>query len=109
MVTFKILAESLPLKWQMELRQALAGTTSAPPPPEDKKPVDPASAIDVTADGLQIVDIVVGWIRKMNRQQKSEKTFTGQGISLRIEKSDGKRISLTERNGVVVKQFLMFH
>jgi len=105
MMKFKILAERLPIKWQVELGQALAGDTQ--PTRLDIKTVKPAAAIDVNADDSQIVDVLVDWIRKTNRLHKSEKTFAGQGINLKLEKADGARISLNERNGAVVKQFLM--
>jgi hypothetical protein len=42
----------------------------------------------------------------MNRKQNTGKNFTGQGISLKIEKPDGSHIALSERNAAVVKQFL---
>jgi hypothetical protein len=46
----------------------------------------------------------------MNRVQKSNKPntkeFPNQGISLALERSDGAKITLTERNAGVVKQFL---
>lgn len=106
MVNFRILAERLPLKWQAELRQALAGSTVAPAVEGDKA-VNPITAIDVSADGPEVVDLIAGWIHKTNRLHRSERTFAGHGISLRIEALDGRHIFLTERNSVVVKRFLM--
>ena len=107
MIAFRILAERLPVKWQAELRQALQIDLPAAPTQEGGKPPDPATMIDVKAEDSAVVDVLVDWIRQMNRRMKSEKTFVGQGISLKIEKADGMRIALNERNGVVVKQFLM--
>jgi hypothetical protein len=107
MIAFKILAERLPVKWQTELRQALAIDSPAAPPQKDGKPDAPATTIDVQAKDEAIVDVLVAWLRQMNRRMKSEKTFVGPGISLKIEKIGGMRIALNERNGVVVKQFLM--
>jgi len=105
MITFKIIAEKLPIKWQVELRQALSGEN--PQTPIDVKKVEPVAKIDVKADDAQVVDSLVDWIRKTNRLLKSEKTFTGLGINLKLEKSDGNHIALNERNGAIVKQFLM--
>jgi hypothetical protein len=105
MVTFKIIAEKLPIKWQIELRQALSGEN--PETPIDVKKVEPAAKIDVKVDDAQVVDSLVDWIRKTNRLLKAEKTFAGVGINLRLEKPNGAHIALNERNGAIVKQFLM--
>lgn len=105
MITFKIRAERLPQKWHTELRQALAGAVAVGPPGE-KTAAGESSNLEVTAEGPQIVDRIVAWIRETNRRFKSQNTLPGPGISLRIEKPDGAHILLTERNGVVVKRFL---
>lgn len=104
MVTFKIIAEKLPVKWQVELRRAVSGENTDAP--VDVKNAQPVAAIDVKADDAQIVEVLVDWIRRTNRQHKSEKTFAGQGINLKLEKPDGSHIMLNERNGAVIKQFL---
>ena len=105
MITFKIIAEKLPIKWQVELRQALSGENSDTP--IDLKKEHPVATIEVKADDAQVVDSLVDWIRKTNRLLKSEKTFTGVGINLKLEKSDGTHIALNERSAAIVKQFLM--
>jgi len=105
MVTFKIIAKNLPIKWQAELRRALSGEN--PDAPIDVKTAQPVAAIEAKADDAQIVDALVDWIRKTNRLLKSEKTFTGIGINLKLEKPDGTSIALNERNSAIVKQFLM--
>jgi len=105
MITFKIIAEKLPIKWQVELRQTLSGEN--PEAPIDVKKVQPVATIDIKADDAQVVDSLVDWIRTTNRLMKSEKTFTGMGINLKLEKSDGTHIALNERNAAIVKQFLM--
>ncbi len=105
MITFKIIAEKLPIKWQVELRRVLSGEN--PDAPVDVKNTQAVAAIDVKADDAQVVDSLVDWIRKTNRLLKSEKTFTGAGINLKLEKSDGAHIALNERNASIVKQFLM--
>jgi hypothetical protein len=105
---FKILTERLPKKWQADLRETLGEVVA--PAASDAKPDESDNAILVTAEGPQIVDNLVRWIQRMNRQQKSNKpaaqSFPNQGISIMIERSDGTRITLTERNAGVVKQFL---
>jgi hypothetical protein len=107
-MAFKILTARLPKKWQADLRETLGDV--ATPATADEKTGDSASTIRVTAEGPHIVDSLVRWIQRMNRQQKSNKpaaqSFPGQGISIAIERSDGNRITLTERNAGVVKQFL---
>jgi len=113
MTTFKISTNRLPVKWQAELRDSLGGDATAPAPVAADKKTD-AGEIVVTAAGPQIVDDLLKWIQRMNRQQKSNKisaktstqSFPGQGISLTLERADGSRITLTERNASVVKQFL---
>jgi hypothetical protein len=104
---FKILTDRLPKKWQADLRETLGD--AAAPEASDEKAGESAKAILVTAEGPQIVDTLVRWIQRMNRQQKSSKpaaqSFPSQGISITIERSDGNRITLTERNAGVVKQF----
>jgi GAF domain-containing protein len=113
MTSFKILTNRLPVKWQADLRETLGeAATQAAPAADNKKAKDTAQEIVVTADGLQIVENLLRWIQRMNRQQQSNKqksnknVFPNQGISLAIERQDGNRINLTERNASVVKQFL---
>lgn len=105
MITFKILADKLPVRWQVELGQAVSG--QVPATPVDLKKVQPVAAIDVKAADTHVVEALVDWIRKTNRLLKSEKTFSGLGINLKLEKLDGTHIALNERNAAVVKQFLM--
>jgi hypothetical protein len=108
MISFKILTTRLPAKWQTELREALGNAAAQPSATATEK--DSKNAVQeivVTADGSQIVDDLLRWIQRMNRQQKSNKnSFPNQGISLAIARQDGARITLTERNASVVKQFL---
>jgi hypothetical protein len=108
MMPFKILTNRLPKKWQADLRETLGD--AAAPLAADTKTGDSATDIMVTAESSHIVETLVKWIQRMNRQQKSTKparqTFPTQGINLTIEKPDGTRITLTERNVGVVKQFL---
>ncbi len=113
MTSFKILTNRLPAKWQTDLRETLGeAATPAAPAADNKKAKDAAEEIAVAAEGLQIVDDLLRWIQRMNRQQQSGKqrsnknVFPNQGISLAIERQDGNRINLTERNASVVKQFL---
>jgi len=113
MTSFKILTNRLPVKWQTDLRETLGeAAAQSAPASDDKKAGDAAQEIVVAADGLQIVDDLLRWIQRMNRQQQSGKqksnknVFPNQGISLAIERGDGNRIALTERNASVVKQFL---
>jgi hypothetical protein len=105
---FKILTNRLPTKWQKDLRETL-GDLAAPSDAETQ-PSDAAKEIVITAASSQIVDDLVKWIQRMNRLQKSNKPknqeFPNQGISLALERSDGAKITLTERNAGVVKQFL---
>jgi hypothetical protein len=104
MMTFKILTTRLPLKWQKDLRETLGDTVTAPAAASSG---DGKNEITVTAENLQIVDDLLRWIQRMNRQQKSTKpVLPSQGISLTIARSDGSHINLTERNVSVVKQFL---
>jgi hypothetical protein len=106
MTSFKILTNRLPVKWQTELREAL-GNAAAQPTATEKDSKNAVQEIVVTAEGSQIVDDLLRWIQRMNRQQKSNKnSFPNQGISLAIARQDGARITLTERNASVVKQFL---
>jgi hypothetical protein len=104
MLPFKILADKLPLKWQVELMQVVSGETAAAP--IDVKTAMPVASIEVNSGDAQVIEALVDWIRRMNRLQKSEKTYAGLGINLKLEKNDGARILLNERNGAVVKQFL---
>jgi len=111
MKPFKISTKRLPVKWQMELREALgpaAAPASAPAVENDSSKAAPE--ILVNAESLQTIDELWKWIQRMNRQQKSGKagaqTLPTQGISLTLERADGARITLTERNASVVKQFL---
>ncbi len=111
MSPFKILTNRLPVKWQKDLRETLGNAaTPAPPATQEATPSDAPHEIVVTAGSSQIVDDLVRWIQRMNRQQKSGKpaaqSFPNQGISLTLERSDGTHITLTERNAGVVKQFL---
>jgi hypothetical protein len=108
MSSFKILTKRLPVKWQTDLREALGNAAAQPAPASmEEGAKNNAPDIVVTADGLQIVDDLLRWIQRMNRQQKSKKdNFPNQGISLTIERQDGGHITLTERNASVVKQFL---
>ena len=109
MTSFKILTNRLPVKWQAELREAL-GNAAAPAPAasteKDEKTETPE--IVVTAESAQIVDDLRRWIQRMNRQQQSNKknTFPNEGVSLTIQREDGNRIALTERNANIVRQFL---
>jgi len=109
MTSFKILTTRLPVKWQTELREAL-GNAAAPAPAAstEKDEKSEAPEIVVTAESEQIVDDLRRWIQRMNRQQQSNKknAFPNQGISLTIQRQDGNRITLTERNASVVRQFL---
>jgi len=109
MTSFKILTTRLPIKWQAELREAL-GNVAAPAPAAstDKDEKTEAPEIVVTAESEQIVDELRRWIQQMNRRQQSNKknVFPHQGISLTIQRQDGNRIILTERNASVVRQFL---
>jgi len=107
MVTFRIVAERLPQKWQTEIRQSLAGSTAEKPAGKGKKSSEPPKDIVITTEHADEVDLLVEWIRQKNREYKSEKTFSGMGIALKLAKPDGSHISLTDRNGVVVKQFLL--
>jgi hypothetical protein len=108
MNSFKILTKRLPVKWQKDLRETL-GEAAAPAAPE-AKPDEAPKEIVVNTDNAQIVDDLMKWIQRMNRQQNSNKpakqSFPNQGISLALERADGARITLTERNAGVVKQFL---
>jgi hypothetical protein len=107
-MAFKILTNRLPVKWQKDLRETLgdlaASTNSATPPS------DAVNEIIITTANSQIVDDLVKWIQRMNRLQKSNKPntkeFPNHGISLALERSDGAKITLTERNAGVIKQFL---
>lgn len=101
MTSFKILTKRLPVKWQAELREAL-GNAAAPATEKSEAP-----EMVVTAEGVHIVDHLLHWIQRMNRPQKSNKNaIPNQGVSLTIQRPDGNRITLTERNASVVKQFL---
>jgi|GEM_PF-2910011 len=113
MTSFKILTNRLPVKWQTDLRETLGEAAAQPAPAsDDNEAKNSVQEIVVTADSLQIVDDLLRWIQRMNRQQQSNKqksnknVFPNQGISLTIERRDGNRITLTERNASVVKQFL---
>jgi hypothetical protein len=106
-MAFKILTNRLPVKWQKDLRETLgdlATSTAAEAVPGDAK------EIVIGAANSQIVDDLVKWIQRMNRLQKPAKSnakeFPNQGISLALERADGAKITLTERNAGVVKQFL---
>jgi hypothetical protein len=107
MMTFKILTTRLPLKWQKDLQETLGTTVATPTPAAEATSGESKNEITVTAENLQIVDDLLRWIQRMNRQQKSTKpVLPSQGISLTIARPDGSHISLTERNVNVVKQFL---
>jgi len=108
MISFKVLTNRLPAKWQTDLRETLGNAATQPAPASVEKDAKPGiQDIIVTAEGLQVVEDLLRWIQRMNRQQKSDKNnFPNQGISLTIERQDGNRITLTERNASVVKQFL---
>ncbi|MGH7599419.1 MAG: hypothetical protein ACREOI_23950 [bacterium] len=110
-MSFKILTNRLPAKWQKDLRETL-GDAAAPAPaatPEAQPGQVPAEIV-INAESAQIVEDLQKWIQRMNRQEKSSKqgkqSFPNQGISLTLERSDGTRITLTERNVGMVKQFL---
>ncbi|MGH7450330.1 MAG: hypothetical protein ACRENG_03225 [bacterium] len=111
MTSFKILTNRLPVKWQKDLRETL-GDAAAPAPAAtpEAQPGEAPNEIVVNAESSQIVEELLKWIQRMNRQQKSTKpakqSFPNQGISLTLERSDGTRITLTERNAGMVKQFL---
>ena len=111
MTSFKILTNRLPVKWQKDLRETL-GDAAAPVPaaqPETQPGQVPAEIV-VNTESAQIIEDLQKWIQRMNRQEKSGKpgkqSFPNQGISLTLERSDGTRITLTERNAGMVKQFL---
>jgi len=110
MTSFKILTNRLPIKWQAELREAL-GNAAAPAPAAstEKDEKSEAPEIVVAADSVHIVDDLRRWIQRMNHQQQSNKknTFPNQGVSLTIQRQDGNRITLTERNASIVRQFLV--
>ncbi|MDZ7344664.1 MAG: hypothetical protein ONA90_09150 [candidate division KSB1 bacterium] len=103
---FKILTDRLPKKWQAELRETLGVAA----PSADPKAAEASEPISVNSEDAQAVETVLRWIQRMNRQQQSTKpaanSFPNQGISITIERADGSRIRLTERNAGVVKQFL---
>jgi hypothetical protein len=107
MNSFKILTNRLPVKWQKDLRETL-GDAAAPAP--EAKPGEAPNEIVVNAGNAQIVDDLVKWIQRMNRQEKSNRpakqSFPNQGISLALERADGTHVTLTERNAGMVKQFL---
>ncbi len=109
MISFKILTNRLPVKWQKDLREIL-GDAAAPAAAQEAQPGEVSNEIVANADSAQIVEDLMKWIQRMNRQQKSSKpvkqSFPNQGISLTLERSDGTRITLTERNAGMVKQFL---
>ena len=107
-MAFKILTNRLPVKWQKDLRETLgdAATSAA----AETTAGDAANDIVIAVGNSQIVDDLVKWIQRMNRLQKpakpNAKEFPNQGISLALERADGVKITLTERNAGVVKQFL---
>ncbi len=107
MNSFKILTKRLPVKWQKDLRETL-GDAAAPAP--ETKPDEAPNEIIVNAESAQVVEDLMKWIQRMNRQEKSKtpakQSFPNQGISLTLERSDGAHIILTERNAGMVKQFL---
>ncbi|MCG3120231.1 MAG: hypothetical protein ALAOOOJD_02858 [bacterium] len=105
MTSFKILTNRLPVKWQTELREIL-GTAVAPAAATETK--NNAEDIVVTAENTHIVETLLHWIQRMNRHQQkpSKNNFPNQGINLTLQRQDGNRITLTERNASVVKQFL---
>lgn len=111
MTSFKILTNRLPVKWQKDLRETL-GDAAAPAPvaAPEAQPGEAPNEIVVNAESAPIVEDLMKWIQRMNRQEKSSKqgkqSFPNQGISLTLERSDGARITLTERNAGMVKQFL---
>lgn len=109
MTSFKILTNRLPVKWQTELREVL-GEAAAPLAPAGTATETKTNAEDiaVTAENAHIVDTLLHWIQRMNRHQQkpSKNNFPNQGISLTLQRQDGNRITLTERNASVVKQFL---
>lgn len=110
-MTFKILTNRLPVKWQKDLQEMLGdAATPAPATTPEAKPAEAPTEIVVNAESAQIVEDLQKWIQRMNRQEKSSKqgkqSFPNQGISLTIERSDGAHITLTERNASMVKQFL---
>jgi len=109
MISFKILTNRLPVKWQAELREALGNAAaSAPAVAAEKDEKTETPEIVVTAESEQIVDELRRWIQRLNRQQHSNRknAFPNQGVSLTIQRLDGNRITLTERNANVVRQFL---
>lgn len=106
MISFKILTSRLPVKWQAELREVL-GSTAAPSPATTKDEKGPAPEITVAAENVHVIDDLLHWIQRMNRPQKNNKNaIPNEGVSLAIQRADGGRIVLTERNASVVKQFL---
>lgn len=111
MTSFKILTNRLPVKWQKDLRETL-GDAAAPAPAaaQEAQPGETPTEIVVNTESAQIVEDLLKWIQRMNRQEKSNKpakqSFPNQGINLTLERSDGTRITLTERNAGMVKQFL---
>lgn len=111
MTSFKILTNRLPVKWQKDLRETVgAAAAPAPEATKDSPPSQAPAEIVVNAESAHIVEDLQKWIQRMNRQEKTGKpgkqSFPNQGISLTLERSDGTRITLTERNAGMVKQFL---
>ena len=106
MIAFKILTNRLPVKWQAELRDVL-GSAAAPAAETAKDEKSETPEIVVAAENLHVVDDLLYWIQRMNRPQKNNKNaIPNQGVSLTIQRADGNRIILTERNASVIKQFL---
>lgn len=106
MTSFKILTNRLPVKWQAELREVL-GSAAAPAAATAKDEKSEAPEIAVAAENVHVVDQLLHWIQRMNRPQKTNKNaIPNEGVSLTIQRPDGNRIILTERNASVVKQFL---
>ena len=107
-MAFKILTNRLPVKWQKDLQETLGDLVTSTA--AETTPGDAANEIVIAAASSQIVDDLMKWIQRMNRLQKpakpNAKEFPNQGISLALERADGAKITLTERNAGVVKQFL---
>lgn len=105
MTSFKILTKRLPVKWQAELREVLGNAAAPATATKDEKNEMPDIA--VSAENTHVIDALLHWIQRMNRPQKSNKNaIPNEGVSLTILRADGNRITLTERNASVVKQFL---
>jgi len=104
MISFKIQTKRLPVKWQAEIREVLGNAAAPVATAKDEKNETPDIAVNT--ESAHVIDDLLHWIQRMNRPQKSNKNaIPNEGVSLTIQRADGNRITLTERNASVVKQF----